>query len=199
MVRTRNQLMLALVLMAAAGHAAAGDDYRGGQQSYRVDVNLYGNGELNIKRWLEKYAGLDADHYYLTGIVVHAASNHHGYGGHALLRVGSNYAPRTELRPGDNYIPAPRFDDGKWRLYVREGAQVHAVTLHVQPRERYAYGPGYDYGRHYDRRFDDHRDRHHDREWDNHHDWRDRHDDHWPPRHGSRLGPHHQHDQYCRH
>ena len=139
---------IALILLCGAGTALAGGyydggHYGGGQQSFRVDVNMYGNGELNIKRWLEKYAGIDPDHYYLTGVIVHSARGHHGYGGHALLRVGSNYAPRTELRPGHNFIPAPRYDDGKWRLYVREGAQVHAVTLQVQPRVRYSHAPGY--------------------------------------------------------
>lgn len=187
-VRSSNRLLVALLLLAAAGNAAAGGYYGGGQQSFQVDVNIYGNGELNIKRWLEKYAGIDPDHYYLTGIVVHASPNHHGYGGHALLRVGSNYAPRTELRPGHNYIRAPHYDDGKWRLYVREGAQVHAVTLHVQPRERYAYDPGYNRG--YDR---DHDDRGYWRDHD------DRRHDPWPPRHGSPFDRHHQHDRHCRH
>lgn len=200
-VTTRNPLLLALILLACAGNSFAGGYHGGGQQAYRVDVNMYGNGELNIKRWLEKYAGIDTDHYYLTGIVIHTAPNHYGYGGHALLRVGSNYAPRIDLRPGHNYIPAPAYDDGKWRLYVREGAQVHAVTLHVQPRERYAYGPGYDYGydRRYDRRYDD-------RRYDDGHRWRDRddrrrsrHEDQWPPRHGSPFDRHHRHDRYCRH
>jgi hypothetical protein len=188
----RNPLLLALMLLTFAGNGFAGGYHGGGQQSYRVDVNLYGNGELNIKRWLEKYAGIDTDHYYLTGIVVHASPNHHGHGGHALLRVGSNYAPRIDLRPGHNYIRAPAYDDGKWRLYVREGAQVDAVTLHVQPRERYAYGAAYDYRRglrHEYRYDDDHRWRDHD----------DRRHDPWPPRHGRPLDRHHRHDRHCRH
>jgi|GEM_PF-2707289 len=186
-IRTRSHLFMALIFMAIASHAVAGDYYRGGQQSYRVDVNMYGNGELNIKRWLEKYAGLDTDHYYLTGIVVHTSPSHYGYGGHALLRVGSNYAPRTELRPGHNFIPAPRYDDGKWRLYVREGAQVHAVTLHVQPRERYTYDRGYGCDRRYDRCYGDQD------------DWRRYRDDDRPPRHGNPFDRHHRHDRYCRH
>lgn len=183
-LRTRSALLFALAFLAASGTVWAGGYYNGGQQSYRVDVNMYGNGELNIKRWLEKYAGLDADHYYLTGVTVHASPAHRGYGGHALLRVGSNYAPRIDLRPGHNFIPAPRYDDGKWRLYVREGAQVHAVTLHVQPRERYAYDRGAGYG--YDNGYRDD-------------DYNGRHDDQWPPRHRSRFDRHHQHDRYCRH
>jgi hypothetical protein len=134
--------LLTITTSVFAGHR---DDNGYGQLSFRVPVNLYGAGELNIKRWLEKYGRIDTDHYYLTGVVVHSANHHYGYGGHALLRVGSNYAPRVDLRPGNNYITAPRYDDGKWRLYVREGAQVHAVTLLVQPR--YGYQPGY--GRQY--------------------------------------------------
>lgn len=161
---TGGRILFTVGMIALAASAFA-RDHRGhppyGPQSVRVAVQMYGQGELNIKRWLEKYADIDTDQYYLTGVVVHANRQHRGYGGHALLRVGSNYSPRIELRPGSNHIQAPRYDDGKWRLYVREGAQVHAVTLLIEPRQRYAYDQrydrGYDHGDNYDyyRRWDD--------------------------------------------
>jgi len=191
------RIVLALGMISIAASASA-RDYRGhapdGPQSVRVDVQMYGQGELNIKRWLEKYAGIDTDHYYLTGVVVHASGHHRGYGGHALLRVGSNYSPRIELRPGANHIRAPRFDDGKWRLYVREGAQVHAVTLLFEPRQVHAYDRRYDddHGRRYD----------YDRRWDNGYRTPPPYEDHpaqpWPPS-GSPLGRQHHHDRHCRH
>ncbi|MBM4205774.1 MAG: hypothetical protein FJ194_16765 [Gammaproteobacteria bacterium] len=90
---------------------------------------------------------------------------------------------------------------------MREGAQVHAVTLHVQPRERYAYDPGHGYDRRYDRHYDRHYNRRYDRRYDVYYDrrydhsddWRRHRDDHWPPRHGSPFDRHHRHDRHCRH
>lgn len=191
------RILLAIGVVSMAASVSA-RDHRGhsphGPQSVRVDVQMYGQGELNIKRWLEKYAGVDTDHYYLTGIVVHADGHHRGYGGHALLRVGSNYSPRIELRPGSNHIRAPRYDDGKWRLYVREGAQVHAVTLLIEPRQRYAYDRRYDGG--HDRHFD------HGRRWDDGHGVPPRYEDSpplpWRPS-GSPIDRPHHHDRHCRH
>lgn len=149
---TGGRILLAVGMISFASTESA-RDHRGqvpsGPQSVRVDVQMFGQGELNIKRWLEKYAGIDTNQYYLTGVVVHADGHHRGYGGHALVRVGSNYSSRIELRPGANHIQAPPYDDGKWRLYVREGAQVHAVTLLIEPRQRYSFNRPYDdgYGR----------------------------------------------------
>ena len=195
------RILLAVGLIWLAASASA-RDHRGqsphGPQSVHVDVQMYGQGELNIKRWLEKYGGIDTDHYTLTGVVVHANGHHRGYGGHALLRIGSIYSPRIELRPGSNHIRAPRYDDGKWRLYVREGAQVHAVTLLIEPRQRYAY----------DRRYDGDQDRHydHDRRRDDGYlvsppDEHHRDDDPrqpLPPA-GSPFDRPHHHDRHCRH
>ena len=190
-VPTSARALLAAGLLLLTAFASAGQ-YGGpgayGSQSYRVDVRMYGQGELNIKRWLKKYAGIDTDHYYLTGVLVHTDDHHSGYrdgyersygggyGGHALLRVGSNYSPRIELRPGTTHIRAPRYDDGKWRLYVREGAQVSAVTLMVEPRVRHTYQ----------------------RPYSDHHDDHGRYRDPWPS-HGSPFDRRHRHDRYCRH
>lgn len=201
-VRSAGRRLLLAAGMIILAASAAARDHRGpppyGPTSVRVDVQMYGQGELNIKRWLEKYGGIDTDHYYLTGVVVHANGHHRGYGGHALLRVGSNYSPRIELRPGSNHIRAPRYDDGKWRLYVREGAQVHAVTLLIEPRQRYAYDRGYDLG-HY--RNDDYG-----RRWDDGHRAPPPYEDHtddYPrqpsPPLGSPLDRPHHHDHHCRH
>ncbi len=175
------RILLAAGLFCLAASASAGDRRDHGRQSVRVDVQMYGQGELNIKRWLEKYARIDTDHYYLTGVVVHANGRHRGPGGHALLRIGSNYSPRIGLRPGSNHIQAPRYDDGKWRLYVREGAYVHAVTLLIEPRWRHGPGRNYDrgYDHDYERRFDRDYERNHDRDY--------RHN--LGPQHGSPLGP----------
>ncbi|MCP5181561.1 MAG: hypothetical protein H6993_03930 [Pseudomonadales bacterium] len=119
------------------------------RDSVYVDLPVYGSGDFNIGRWLDRHTRFDPDYYQLTGVIVHTASDRRGQGhrnshrrqarydggnGTAVLRIGDHVTSRVALNRGDVFIQAPPYDRGKWRLFLQDGARVRGVTLLVAPR-----------------------------------------------------------------